>query len=222
MRLGLIGGGNMAYAIALASVRGNVCGAAEIRVSEPSDERRALFAAAGIRADWDNAAVAAGADVLILAVKPQVMNDALSSIRAAVDPARTLVVSIAAGKSTAQIEHGLPPAARLVRVMPNTPLLAGAGMSVLARGTHATQVDVAQVQALFESGGRTIELPEALFDAVTAVSGSGPAYFYRSRPPAGGWDCRQRRPSCWRYRRSSAPHACSTRRNPRPSRCAGR
>lgn len=178
MRLGLIGGGNMAYAIAQGALRGGVCAAADVAVSEPSADRRALFETAGARAVWDNAAVAGESDLLVLAVKPQVMDAALASIRGAIDPARTLVVSIAAGRRIAQIEHGLPPGTRVVRVMPNTPLLAGAGMSVLAPGTRAAPDDLRRVRALFEAGGRVIELPEEHFDAVTAVSGSGPAYFF--------------------------------------------
>lgn len=178
MRLGLIGGGNMAHAIALAALRSGFCAASDLLVSEPSAERRELFATAGVRTVWDNAAVAAESDVLILAVKPQVMEAALASVRTALNPARTLVVSIAAGRRAGQIEQGLPAGTRVVRVMPNTPLLAGVGMSVLAAGANATPDDVLQVRTLFEAGGRVLELAEELFDAVTAVSGSGPAYFF--------------------------------------------
>ena len=183
--LGFIGGGNMAQAIIGSILRAAnappqsalIAGPHDIVVSEPDDPRRAACAALGVRAVWDNAA-AADADLLILAVKPQILPAALDSLRGRIDINRTVVISIAAGRPLAFIEQLLPPRARVVRVMPNTPLLVGAGISVLCAGAHATPADMTLAQRVFALGGRTLTLPESVFDAVTAVSGSGPAYFF--------------------------------------------
>lgn len=178
MKLGLIGGGNMARAITVGALRTGFVAGPDVLISEPDEARQAELAKLGITAVWDNSRVAAGCDLLILAVKPQMMDAALVSIRPVLNPAATLVVSIAAGRTIASIEAHLPAGARLVRVMPNTPLLVGAGMSVLCRSHAASDADLDQVRRLFAAGGRVMELDERHFDAVTAVSGSGPAYFF--------------------------------------------
>lgn len=178
MRVGFIGGGNLAGALAAGALRAGVIGAGDVTMSEPDDDRRAALRVLGVRAVWDNAEVARQSDLLILAVKPQQMNEALASVAAHLSPQRTLVVSIAAGVRIHQLETSLPRGARVVRVMPNTPLLIGSGMSVLCGGTHASKSDLARAESLFAAGGRTLILDESHFDAVTAVSGTGPAYFY--------------------------------------------
>lgn len=178
MKLGLLGGGNMATALVNGVLRAGSLRATQITVSEPDADRRAAISALGIRAVWDNAGVARDADVLILAVKPQQMDAVLDEIRGVIEPPRTLVVSLAAGKQTTDIEPRLPPHTRVVRVMPNTAIMVGAGMSVLCRGRAATDADLQSVQVLFDCCGETLRLDERQFDAVTAVSGSGPAYFY--------------------------------------------
>ena len=116
-----------------------------------------------------------GADVLILAVKPQDLPAALAEIVAWVAPCH-LVVSIAAGWTLARLEAALP-VARVVRVMPNLPILAGEGMSAFTLGTRATRGDAETVRWIFSRSGVAEELPENLFDGVTALSGSGPAFF---------------------------------------------
>ncbi|MBL8878327.1 MAG: pyrroline-5-carboxylate reductase [Phycisphaerales bacterium] len=179
MQIGLIGGGNMAQAIIAGALRVALCPLADINVSEPDPTCREKVAALGVFAHWDNADAARRADVLVLAIKPQIVPVALASIYNAVGPDRPLMISIAAGKRLAWIEAQLPAGCRVIRVMPNTPFMVGAGMSVLARGTQATDSDMAIARRIFAAGGDVLELPESMFDAVTAVSGSGPAYFYR-------------------------------------------
>lgn len=179
MRIGFIGGGNMARAIVGGALRAGRLRVEDVLVSEPDEARRQALAEINVRAVWDNAAVAADCDLLVLAVKPQKMDEALASICSSLDAARTLLVSIAAGKRIATLEFQLPPGARVVRVMPNTPLLVGKGMSVLCGGTHATPQDLERAVRLFAASGETLVLEERHFDAVTAVSGSGPAYFFR-------------------------------------------
>jgi pyrroline-5-carboxylate reductase len=133
--------------------------------------RRKLGVAVYAKAD----AVVDAADVLILAVKPQDLQAALAPVAASVGP-HHLVISIAAGKSLAGIE-ALLPEARVVRVMPNLPSLVGEGMSVFCVGARATERDRVRARSLLAGFGKVLELPEALFDAVTALSGSGPAFF---------------------------------------------
>lgn len=179
MNLGIIGGGNMAQAIIAGVLRAGLLEPTHITVSEPDAALRDRIGKLGVRAIWDNATTACDCDVLLLAVKPQVLAAALAEVRSHVSPQRPLLISIAAGKSTTWIESQLPADARVARVMPNTPLMVGAGMSVLTPGRSATPDDLRTVHGIFAAGGQAIELPEALFDAVTAVSGSGPAYFFR-------------------------------------------
>ena len=132
----------------------------------------------GARATADNREVVAGSDLLVLAVKPQSMAALLAEIRPIVT-ARHLIVSIAAGITLRQLADGLGPDRRLVRVMPNTPCLVGASaVGLCAPATGATPEDVALVDRLLNAVGRAFRLPEHLLDAVTGLSGSGPAFVY--------------------------------------------
>ena len=145
-------------------------------MSDVSDERLIqLRRLHGVRTTSSNAEVTAHAEVCFLAVKPQQLDDVLRELAAHVTPAH-LLVSIAAGKRTAHIES-LVPAGRVVRVMPNIACLVGEGMNVFTRGARASAEDGAVVAGMLECCGRATELPETLFDAVTALSGSGPAFF---------------------------------------------
>ena len=174
--LGIIGGGNMAEAILRGALAGGVLTADAVVVGEPSPQRRAVIESLGVRCNEDNAE-AASAPALLLAVKPQVMAHVLRSIAPAVrGDAR--VISIAAGIGGGAIDSGLGGRGRIIRVMPNTPLLVGEGMSALSAGPRATVDDVAWVSRLFAASGRTCQVEERLMDAVTAVSGSGPAYVF--------------------------------------------
>lgn len=119
----------------------------------------------------------AKADVVLLAVKPQDMRAALKEIAGSVRP-ETLVVSMAAGITTSLLEEELPPGTHVVRVMTNTPVFVDEAMSALSPGTHATEEHLQIVEDLLRHVGRVIRVPEHQQDAVTALSGSGPAYFF--------------------------------------------
>lgn len=125
----------------------------------------------------DVATAARRADVLVVAVKPQDIDPLLAELAPVVGPS-TLVVSLAAGLPTSLYEEALPAGVPVVRVMPNTPLLVGEAMSVIATGTHAGEEHMDLVEALLSSVGKVVRVPESQMDAVTALSGSGPAYFF--------------------------------------------
>jgi len=177
-RLGFIGAGNMAEAIAKAAMAGGVLRASEMIAADPAEARRAVFAKMGIEIAADNAAVIARADQIMLAVKPQTLA-ALGKDLATIDCAKQVVISIMAGVSTGKISLTAGKALRVIRVMPNTPLQIGVGMAGVCRGEHAREGDDALALKLFGSGkSQAICVDESLMDAVTAVSGSGPAYVY--------------------------------------------
>jgi pyrroline-5-carboxylate reductase len=117
------------------------------------------------------------ADVVLLAVKPQDMRTALRELATGIRP-ETLVVSMAAGITTAVLEQELPPGTHVVRVMTNTPVFVDEAMSAINPGSHTTEEDLALVEGLLGPLGRVIRVPESQQDAVTALSGSGPAYFF--------------------------------------------
>lgn len=139
-------------------------------------ESRIRVEALGVHCAESNAAAVEGRDVVVLAVKPQVMPEVLAELAGKLSPS-TLVITVAAGVSTARIETAIGEHS-VVRVMPNTPCVLGEGMSVLARGLHASDDDVALAQELFNAVGKTAILQEGLMNAVTGLSGSGPAYVY--------------------------------------------
>ncbi len=124
-----------------------------------------------------NVDAAAKADTLALVVKPQDMHDVLVEIAPHVRPGQ-LVVSLAAGITTAFIESRLPEGVAVVRVMPNTPALVDEGMAAISRGSHCDESHLAEAESLMASTGRVLRVPERQQDAVTAVSGSGPAYLF--------------------------------------------
>jgi pyrroline-5-carboxylate reductase len=178
--LAIIGAGNMAEAIARGVLEDGLFHAGSMVAADVSAERRELFQRSlGIRAVADNAEAVRGAKRVLLSVKPQQMGAVLPALGAALDPS-ALIISIAAGISTAYIERHLGRGVpwRVVRTMPNTPMLVGEGMVALCPGAHATAEDVADARRIFESAASVIEVAEDRIDAVTAVSGSGPAYFF--------------------------------------------
>lgn len=176
--VGFIGGGNMAEAMVRGLVAGPL-GAQAVLVAEPvAARRRQLHRRYGIGVTEDNRAAAA-CDVVVLAVKPQVMSAVLEGLTGVAGP-KTIFVSIAAGVKLASIEKALGTKARVVRVMPNTPCLVGRGASVLCGGANAARADVKLARELFEHVGRAWTVDsEKLLDSVTGLSGSGPAYVYR-------------------------------------------
>ncbi|MBW7930663.1 MAG: pyrroline-5-carboxylate reductase [Gammaproteobacteria bacterium] len=178
--IGFIGGGNMAQAI-IGGLLGAGVPAARLLVAEPEADRHRQLLALGreLRLAATNADVAATADVLVLAIKPQVMPGVLGELRGQQRPARQLVVSIAAGIPIATITAALGTDTAVVRVMPNQPALVGTGMSVLVASPAVDARQQALALALAATTGRALWVDdETLMDAVTAVSGSGPAYFY--------------------------------------------
>jgi pyrroline-5-carboxylate reductase len=120
---------------------------------------------------------AGGSDIVVVAVKPQDIAPVLTELAPALRPG-TLVVSLCAGLPTALFEGALPAGTPVVRVMPNTPMLVGEAMSAISPGTHATDDHLATVEKLLAAVGRVVRVPESQQDAVTALSGSGPAYFF--------------------------------------------
>jgi pyrroline-5-carboxylate reductase len=175
--IGFIGAGNMAGALIRGLIRAGVASPERIVASDPSAERRAeLSGELGISVETDNLAVAAASDVVVLSVKPQVLPGILPNLRATARERSRLWISVAAGTKTRAIEEGLGGGVRVVRVMPNTPALVGAGATAIARGSAATEDDVRLTTTLFDAVGRTAVLDEAHLDAITGLSGSGPAF----------------------------------------------
>jgi pyrroline-5-carboxylate reductase len=174
--IGFLGAGKMATALAHAWRSAGL--ARDVCASDPVPEARQSFTSqTGIAAGTDNLEVVRRSDVLVLAVKPQSMAGLLAQVRPAMQD-RHLVVSIAAGITLRQLTESLGPQARLVRVMPNTPCLVGASASGYAPATSATADDIALVDKLLNAVGKAFRLPEHLLDAVTGLSGSGPAFVY--------------------------------------------
>jgi pyrroline-5-carboxylate reductase len=167
----------MAEALVRGVLRAGLVPAERIAVSDPDPSRREVFESLGVRAAEENAVVLESTDVVVLAVKPQVLADVLEGLKGRARPDH-LFVSIAAGVPTPAIESRLPEGSRVVRVMPNTPMQVGKGAACLARGRHATDEDMRVAVELFETSGVAFEVAEPDLDAVTAVSGSGPAYAF--------------------------------------------
>ncbi len=179
MNIGFIGAGQMARALGAGFLRAGLTTADALTASDPSPDAAEAFAraAGGARVGPSNTAVAAAADVLFLAVKPQHIRPVLAEIRPAIRP-RTLVVSIAAGVRLATLAAGLGADARLVRVMPNTPCLVGQSASGYSMGSCTSPEDRQRVERLLTSVGVAFMVEERLLDAVTGLAGSGPAFVY--------------------------------------------
>ena len=177
--IGFVGAGQMARALAAGFVRAGLVSPANIVASDPVPTAMAAFKESLPQAQVlpSNAAVAAAADILILAVKPQQMPGVLAELRGAIAGSR-LVISIAAGVRLATLAGGLGECARLVRVMPNTPCLVGQSASGYSLGPGATAADAEVVSRLLSAVGRAFLVEEKLLDAVTGLAGSGPAFVY--------------------------------------------
>jgi pyrroline-5-carboxylate reductase len=176
MNIAFIGAGNMAEAIVAGIVRQNVVESSEVCVTDINEERLDhLTELYGVGRTTDNAEAVAQADVVVLSVKPQIFPDVWPEIESALKP-DALVVSIMAGIPSARIAKGKP--IRVVRVMPNTPSLVGEGAAGIAAGELATDGDVEVAQKLLGAVGVAVVVEEQEIDAVTALSGSGPAYVF--------------------------------------------
>lgn len=175
-KIGFIGGGNMAAALIRGLLHSETMVADQIRASDVKAARLTeIHEKYAIETSTDNDEIVRWADVIVIAVKPQIVDRILAPIAAAMK-AGDLVISIAAGVPLEAFESRLPPEARVIRAMPNTAAMALAAATAIAPGSHATEEDVATAKALFEAVGRCVVLDESLLDAVTGLSGSGPAY----------------------------------------------
>jgi len=178
LQIGFIGAGNMAEAIAGALIKSRQYDPGQLLASDPAPARRQVFKEQlKIPLAGNNVDLVRRASTVLLAVKPQQLPAVLDEIAGEISEAH-LVVSIAAGISTKFIESKIGKSVAVVRTMPNTPLMVGAGMTALAAGQFANQDHLDQARALFATAGRVVVVDEPLIDAVTAVSGSGPAYFF--------------------------------------------
>jgi pyrroline-5-carboxylate reductase len=175
--IAFLGAGNMATAILKGLVRAGVPRERISATTRREEKKAQLEAEYSVRVSLDNVATAREAEVIVLAVKPQALDKILKEIAPAIDRTK-LVVSVAAGVPIAAIERRLGAGARIVRAMPNTPCLVGLGATALSAGEHATAEDLEVASALFKSVGITTVVDEYLLDAVTGLSGSGPAYIF--------------------------------------------
>jgi pyrroline-5-carboxylate reductase len=179
IKIGLVGAGRMATALGRGFVNAKLLPASAIFASDPHEAARAAFEreVPGAKVVAENGPVVTAADVIFLAVKPQQIQSVLAEIRGAMS-AESLVVSIAAGVTLKGLAAGLAKGQRIIRVMPNTPCLIGKGVSAYSLGDTATKDDGRLVAELLSAVGVAHEVPESQLDAVTGLSGSGPAFGY--------------------------------------------
>ena len=177
-KIGFIGGGKMGEALCKGLINAKLSNVDQIMVGDVSVERCELLSQEiGVRTTGDNKEIVSFADIIVLAVKPQMMSEVISALKDDIIP-RHLVVSIAAGIPIRFIESRLSAGVRVIRVMPNTPCLIGASATAFALGKHANDADARIVSAIFSAVGKVFHLDEKHLDAVTGLSGSGPAYVY--------------------------------------------
>ena len=176
--VGFVGAGNMAEALIKGFLAVKLVEPGQVTASDPRRERIAyLKERFSIQATAHNEEVARRADILVLAVKPQILTRVCDEIAPHLRPG-TLVVSMAAGVPVAVVEAHLPAKTRVVRVMPNIAALVGEAATAIAAGGHATEDDLKVAGRLFDAIGMTVVLDEEQLDAVTGLSGSGPAYVF--------------------------------------------
>lgn len=177
-KFAIVGAGNMGLALMKGLIDGGAVAPSDITVHNRREERtRAIAERYGVAAASSNAACVAGADVVLLSVKPQIFTKVLAELRDHLRP-DALLVSVAAGISTSTMEAVLGGQPRVVRAMPNTPALIKEGATAIAAGAYATEADLATAEAILARVGRVVVLDEIHLDAVTGLSGSGPAYVF--------------------------------------------
>lgn len=177
-RIGWVGGGNMAYAMVSGILRMDSALRKNLMISDPNEEKRRTFERDfKVEATDSNKAVIEHSDILVLAVKPHKCREVLHEIKA-LEKKELLVVSIAAGVSLEFLQEHLGPKAKIVRTMPNTPVLVQAGMTLLTPNANVNSEELLEVRGIFESIGKVDEIEEKFLDAVAAISASGPAYVY--------------------------------------------
>ncbi|HEO70470.1 MAG TPA: pyrroline-5-carboxylate reductase, partial [Candidatus Hydrogenedentes bacterium] len=175
--LGFLGFGNMGGAILRGLIQSGTLPAERAVVFDIEEGKCAAARDLGVAVAESEADLARRSDIVLLAVKPQTMNEALGNLKPGFTE-KTLVISIAAGVSIAYLRERLGPQVRAIRVMPNTPAMVGAGAAAFAASDNAADTDRQAAQTIFGTIGIAVEAPEAAMDAVTALSGSGPAYFF--------------------------------------------
>ncbi len=179
MKLGVIGCGQMGTALVGGAIRSGVIQAEGLLGCDPYAPARESFAkATGATVFATVEEMSAGCDVFLLSTKPQDALQALVAVRQARGEQATLILSIAAGLRLAAMQDAAGAHARIIRAMPNTPALVGHGAAAFCRGEKVTNEDAAWAQSLLAAVGIALEVPEKLMDAVTGLSGSGPAYGY--------------------------------------------
>ena len=176
-KIAFIGSGHMAEAMCGGLLAAGACGSEGLWASDPVAARRdRLKSLFSIRVTAENRPAVGWADIVILAIKPQSLPAVLSEVGA--DLNRVLVISIVAGVTIQSIANQVSPGTRIIRAMPNTPALVREGITALAWGGGVTEEDAAVARTIFEAVGRVIPVEERLMDAVTGLSGSGPAYVF--------------------------------------------
>ncbi len=176
MKIAVLGAGKMALALVHGILRSELCSAGEIVVSSRSTENLQNFVSAtGVKTSATNAKAAASADVVLLCVKP---SDALTAVKSAAASLKgRLLVSVAAGLGTKALQNAAP-GARVIRAMPNTAAMVGRSATAVAPSEAATREDIEIASRIFLSVGKVVQASESQLDAITGLSGSGPAYLY--------------------------------------------
>lgn len=179
LKVGFLGGGNMAEALMKGLIQAKLVSPSNIIASDViSARRKYITSTLKVKTTEDNQEVIKNSGVIFIAVKPNVVDPLLSEVGESIKPSH-LVISIAAGITTAKIEKKLLPNVPVIRVMPNTPALVLEGASALAGGTSAKTEHLKMARILLGAVSKVVTLPESLLDAVTGLSGSGPAYVFQ-------------------------------------------
>lgn len=175
-KIGFIGGGNMASALIQGILASKISNPEDISVSDKCREKLEAFKALGINTTQNNMQVVTASDYVFLAVKPKHLEEALEELE--LEDIDTIFISIVAGWTTRGLERFLPETAKIVRVMPNTPALIRMGMLAISNDYSISDDELKNVRKILDTAGKTLIVEHELMDAVTAVSGSGPAYVY--------------------------------------------
>ncbi|HLV86710.1 MAG TPA: pyrroline-5-carboxylate reductase [Candidatus Sulfotelmatobacter sp.] len=177
-KVAFLGAGKMGGIILQALLKNGLLSTKSTCATVAHEERaKALASKLKIKVGTKNAVAAKDADVIVIGVKPQVVEEVIREIRDSIT-SKQVIISVAASVPTAMIEKGLPPEVPVIRAMPNTPCLLGSGMTAICKGKHASAQDLALASHMFDVVGRTVVVDEKHMDAVTALSASGPAYIY--------------------------------------------
>lgn len=177
LRLAVIGFGKIGSIVLQGMLNQGLFTKRQVHATVQHPDRAKKLSANGLKVTTDNLAAVRNADVVIIAVKPQLVGQVMEQI-APVTTAKQLLISVAASVPTSYMEQRLPTKVRIIRAMPNTPSMVGSGMTALCKGQFATQSDVDLALSLFNTIGRTVVVDEKHMDAITGLSASGPAFIY--------------------------------------------